>query len=89
MEFDVIKGKGPRIESPLRDMASVRALRPLEDPSTSLPFTAEILSSLRCVLCVVVHMLHLTAHEKQLPPPAWGMWLGIAAPHLCSLQAPL
>lgn len=48
IEFDVIKGKGPLIASPIRSMDAVKALRPMDDPSTSLPFVAEILSVLRC-----------------------------------------
>jgi len=47
IEFDVIKGKGPRIEQPIRSMEQVQALRPLDDPSSSLPFIHEILSTLR------------------------------------------
>jgi uroporphyrinogen decarboxylase len=50
IEFDVIKGKGPLIASPVRSMESVKALRPLSDPSRSLPFVQQILSSLRAEL---------------------------------------
>ena len=47
VEFDVIKGKGPVIETPVRSMDAVKALKPLDDPDASLPFVREILSSLR------------------------------------------
>eukprot|EP00878_Enallax_costatus_P014251 GHUV01014906.1.p1 GENE.GHUV01014906.1~~GHUV01014906.1.p1 ORF type:complete len:352 (+),score=118.96 GHUV01014906.1:828-1883(+) len=47
IEFDVIKGKGPRIETPIRSMEQVKALKNLDDPLNSLPFVREILSSLR------------------------------------------
>jgi len=47
VEFDVIKGKGPRIETPLRSMEQVKQLKPLDDPSSSLPFIHEILSTIR------------------------------------------
>jgi hypothetical protein len=47
VEFDVIKGKGPRIDNPLRSMEQVKQLKPLDDPSSSLPFIHEILSTIR------------------------------------------
>eukprot|EP00798_Chlamydomonas_sp_ICE-L_P026433 gene26433-17533_t len=47
IEFDVIKGKGPAIMTPIRSIEQVRSLRPMEDPTTSLPFIQTILSSLR------------------------------------------
>jgi len=47
VEFDVIRGKGPVIASPVRTMADVTALKPLDDPDSSLPFIREILSTLR------------------------------------------
>jgi hypothetical protein len=47
IEFDVIKGKGPVIADPLRSMDALRALRTLDDPSSSLKFTGETLSALR------------------------------------------
>ena len=47
VEFDVVKGKGPVIETPIRSMDAVKALKPLDDPDASLPFVREILSSLR------------------------------------------
>lgn len=47
IEFDVIKGKGPVISNPVRDMDAVRALRTLDDPTKSLAFTGETLSALR------------------------------------------
>jgi uroporphyrinogen-III decarboxylase len=51
IEFDVIKGKGPRIDDPIRSMDQVKALKTLDDPTSSLPFVHEILSSLRCGNC--------------------------------------
>jgi uroporphyrinogen decarboxylase len=47
IEFDVIKGKGPVIAEPLRSMDALRALRTLDDPSSSLAFTGETLAALR------------------------------------------
>jgi len=47
VEFDVVKGTGPVIGSPLRSMADVLAMTPLEDPDSKLPFIRTILSSLR------------------------------------------
>jgi uroporphyrinogen-III decarboxylase len=47
IEFDVIKGKGPRIEDPIRTMDQVKSLKTLDDPRASLPFVHDILSSLR------------------------------------------
>ena len=47
IEFDVIKGKGPRIDTPIRSMDQVRALRTMDDPASTLPFVAETLQALR------------------------------------------
>lgn len=47
IEFDMVKGKGPVIGDPVRSMERVKALKPMEDPSRSLPFIQTILSSLR------------------------------------------
>ncbi|GMH36342.1 hypothetical protein BSKO_04210 [Bryopsis sp. KO-2023] len=47
IEFDVIKGKGPVIETPIRSMEQVKSLSSIDDPLSSLPFVNEILSSLR------------------------------------------
>jgi uroporphyrinogen decarboxylase len=47
IEFDVIKGKGPRIDAPIRDMDAVRRLNPMEDPALKLPFVGETLRTLR------------------------------------------
>jgi len=47
VEFDVVKGTGPVIGSPLRSMADVLAMTPLEDPDAKLPFIRTILGSLR------------------------------------------
>ena len=47
IEFDVVRGKGPVISSPLRTMADVAALTPLEDPLSKLPFINTILGDLK------------------------------------------
>ena len=47
IEFDMVKGKGPVIGDPVRSMERVKTLKPMEDPSRSLPFIQTILSSLR------------------------------------------
>lgn len=47
VEFDVIKGKGPVIEVPVRSMDQVKAMLPMDDPSSELPFVAETLRALR------------------------------------------
>ena len=47
IDFDVIKGKGPVIGSPVRSAEDVAALLPMDDPATKLPFVAETLSTLR------------------------------------------
>lgn len=47
IEFDVVKGTGPIISSPLRSMEDVENLTPLEDPDEKLPFIRTILGDLR------------------------------------------
>jgi uroporphyrinogen decarboxylase len=47
IEFDVIRGKGPLIATPIRSMEQVRQLRTMDDPGRSLPFVHDILSALR------------------------------------------
>jgi len=47
IEFDVVRGTGPVISAPLRSMADVQALTPLQDPDVKLPFIRETLSNLR------------------------------------------
>jgi len=47
VDFDVVRGSGPVISSPLRTMADVAAMTPLEDPDAKLPFIREILGNLR------------------------------------------
>jgi len=47
IEFDVIRGKGPVISSPLRTMEDVAALTPLVDPLSKLPFINTILGDLK------------------------------------------
>lgn len=47
IEFNMVKGKGPVISSPVRTLEDVKNLRTLDDPDHSLPFIRKILSSLR------------------------------------------
>jgi uroporphyrinogen decarboxylase len=47
VDFDVIKGKGPVITTPLRTEEQIKALQPLEDPGLQLPFVGETLRELR------------------------------------------
>ena len=47
VDFDVIKGTGPVISSPLRSMQMVQALHPLDDPDKKLPFLRETITCLR------------------------------------------
>lgn len=47
VEFDVVKGTGPVISTPIKDEESLLMLKPLADPTTSLPFVAETLKALR------------------------------------------
>ncbi|KAK9916635.1 hypothetical protein WJX75_005175 [Coccomyxa subellipsoidea] len=47
IEFDILKGKGPAISTPIRSLEQVRSLRPMEDPDSSLPFIRQILTNLR------------------------------------------
>eukprot|EP00238_Polyblepharides_amylifera_P002909 CAMPEP_0196586160 /NCGR_PEP_ID=MMETSP1081-20130531/53349_1 /TAXON_ID=36882 /ORGANISM="Pyramimonas amylifera, Strain CCMP720" /LENGTH=355 /DNA_ID=CAMNT_0041907943 /DNA_START=153 /DNA_END=1220 /DNA_ORIENTATION=+ len=47
VEFDVIRGKGPRIENPLRSHEALAALKPMEDIESRCPFLRPILSGLR------------------------------------------
>ena len=45
IEFDVIRGKGPRIEEPIRDQQSVDRLKMLTDPNEKLGFVGETLAT--------------------------------------------
>jgi uroporphyrinogen decarboxylase len=47
IEFDVIKGSGPKIFDPIRSMDQVKKLTPIDDPDKSVPFLREIIGSLR------------------------------------------
>lgn len=47
IEFNMVKGKGPVISSPVRTLEDVKLLKTLDDPDQSLPFISEILSALR------------------------------------------
>ena len=46
IDFDIIESKGPQIGDPIRTMAQVEALRPL-NPAESMPFVGEVLGRLR------------------------------------------
>lgn len=51
IEFDVVKGLGPRIAEPVRDAARVASLKKLTDPAEQgLSFTGKTLSALRAEL---------------------------------------
>lgn len=43
VEFDVIKGTGPVISSPIRTKEDVEAVKPMEDIGGNLPFVGETL----------------------------------------------
>lgn len=47
IDFDVVKGTGPVIANPIRNADDLKVLRPLDDPTSSLPFVAETLKALR------------------------------------------
>mmetsp|Transcript_26760 Transcript_26760/g.67555 ORF Transcript_26760/g.67555 Transcript_26760/m.67555 type:complete len:407 (+) Transcript_26760:133-1353(+) len=47
VEFDVIKGTGPVIETPVRSMEQVKKLTPIDDPDKSTPFIRETLGALK------------------------------------------
>ena len=47
VDFDVIRGSGPLIQSPLRTAADVAALTPVDDFDSKLPFIRTILGDLR------------------------------------------
>ena len=46
IDFDIVESKGPLIQDPIRTMAQVEALRPLQ-PADSMPFVGEVLGRLR------------------------------------------
>lgn len=46
IDFDIVESKGPIIQEPIRNLAQVKALRPLE-PKASMPFVGEVLGRLR------------------------------------------
>jgi uroporphyrinogen decarboxylase len=46
IDFDIIESRGPIIDPPIRSLAQVEALRPL-DPASSLGFVGEVLGHLR------------------------------------------
>ncbi|NBO29242.1 MAG: uroporphyrinogen decarboxylase [Synechococcaceae bacterium WBA_2_066] len=46
IDFDIIESRGPIIDPPIRSIAQVEALRPL-DPASSLAFVGEVLGRLR------------------------------------------
>jgi uroporphyrinogen-III decarboxylase len=49
IEFDVVKGKGPIIPTPIRSMEQVKQLKPISDPDSTTPFLRPILETLRKV----------------------------------------
>jgi uroporphyrinogen decarboxylase len=46
IDFDIVESQGPLIQDPIRSMAQVDALRPLQ-PAESMPFVGEVLTRLR------------------------------------------
>jgi uroporphyrinogen decarboxylase len=46
IDFDIVESKGPLIHDPIRTMAQVDALRPLQ-PAETMPFVGEVLTRLR------------------------------------------
>ena len=46
INFDIVESKGPLIHDPIRSMAQVEALQPL-NPAESMPFVGEVLTRLR------------------------------------------
>jgi uroporphyrinogen decarboxylase len=46
IDFDIVESKGPLIQDPIRTLAQVEALRPLQ-PAESMPFVGEVLTRLR------------------------------------------
>jgi uroporphyrinogen decarboxylase len=46
IDFDIVESKGPLIQDPIRSMAQVEALRPLQ-PAETMPFVGEVLGRLR------------------------------------------
>jgi len=46
IDFDIIESKGPIIQDPIRTMAQVEALQPLQ-PAETMPFVGEVLTRLR------------------------------------------
>lgn len=50
IEFDVIKGQGPRIETPIRNADDIQRMKTLIDPAESLGFVGETLQRLRAEL---------------------------------------
>ena len=46
IDFDIVESKGPLIQDPIRTMAQVEALRPLQ-AAESMPFVGEVLTRLR------------------------------------------
>ncbi len=46
IDFDIVESKGPRIDPPIRSIAQIEQMHPLE-PEESLPFIREILQALR------------------------------------------
>jgi uroporphyrinogen decarboxylase len=47
VDFDIIKGKGPKITDPVRTAEAINAIRPVHDVETQVPFLGPILKALR------------------------------------------
>lgn len=47
IEFDVVKGSGPIIPTPIRSMDQVKALKKIDDPDKTVPFLRQTLEALR------------------------------------------
>jgi hypothetical protein len=59
IEFDVIKGKGPQIPTPIRSMEQVKQLKPIADPDSTTPFLRPIIETLR-----KVHASTFSTHDS-------------------------
>jgi uroporphyrinogen-III decarboxylase len=43
VDFTIIEGKGPKIANPIRSEADIKAIKPLYDIESQVPFLGEIL----------------------------------------------
>lgn len=66
VDFDVIKGTGPVISSPIRTREDVEAVKPMEDIGEKLPFVGETLKvQVWCVCCLLPSYLLRACRERQ------------------------